>query len=135
VANKQPSTDKKPKAKKRQLRPAQTVREQSQKATARAEKPSKKRAAARITAAPFRAIAKLFKPLGRIKIFRIIGRILWPAYFRNSFRELRLVTWPNRKQSRQLTGAVIVFSLIFGILIAIVDFGLDKLFKKVILKQ
>lgn len=136
VANKQPAKDKTDKpAKKRQLRPAQTMREQSQKAASRAEKPSRRSKVGRVVGAPFRVIAKPFKALGRIKIFRIIGHILWPKYFRNSFRELRQVTWPNAKQSRQLTFAVVVFSIVFGVIIAVVDFGLDKVFKKVILKQ
>lgn len=137
MAKKQPTEDKKraSKPKKRQLRPAQTMREQSQKATAKAEKPSRKSKVGRIVSKPFGVLAKPFRVLGRIKFFRILGRILWPAYFRNSFRELRQVTWPNRKQSRQLTVAVIIFSVIFGVMIAIVDFGLDKVFKKVILKQ
>lgn len=135
MADKQPAEAKKSTKKKRQLRPAQTMREQSQKATARAEKPSRKRKVVRVLGAPFRLIAQPFKPLGRLKIFRFLGHILWPRYFRNAFRELRQVTWPNGKQSRQLTGAVIIFSVIFGVLIAIVDYGLDKVFKKVILKQ
>jgi preprotein translocase subunit SecE len=136
VAKKQPAEDTASgKPKKRQLRPATTVREQSQKATARAEKPKKGAKVGRILSAPFRLLAKPFKILGKIKFFRTLGLILWPKYFRNSFRELRQVTWPNRKQTRQLTTAVIIFSVIFGVLIAIVDFGLDKLFKKVILQQ
>lgn len=65
---------------------------------------------------------------------RIIGKILVPPYIRSSFRELRQVTWPNRSQTLELTGAVIVFSVIFGVIVAIVDFGLDKLFKQVILR-
>ena len=44
-----------------------------------------------------------------------------------------MVTWPSGKQTRALTFAVIVFSIVFGALVALVDFGLDKLFKKVIL--
>lgn len=127
------------KPKKRQLRPATTIREQSQKAQAAAGKPTKGHKVRHALAVPFRLIAKPFKALGKlmgkVKFFRLLGRILWPTYFRNSFRELRQVTWPDRKQTRQLTTAVIIFSLIFGVLIAIVDFGLDKVFKKVILQQ
>jgi preprotein translocase SecE subunit len=44
------------------------------------------------------------------------------------------VTWPTWRESRRLTGAVILFSVIFGGLIAIVDYGLDKLFKQLLLK-
>jgi preprotein translocase SecE subunit len=74
---------------------------------------------------------KIWAPL-RV-IGRFMGKYLVPPYFKNSWRELQLVTWPNRKQTRDLTFAVILFSIVFGIMVAIVDFGLDKLFKKVIL--
>lgn len=123
------------KPKKRQLRPAPTVREQSQKASARAEKPRRRSKARRVLGAPFRLAAKPFRLLGKFKFFRVVGLILWPKYFRNSVHELRMVTWPDRKQTFRLTMAVIIFSIIFGVTIAIVDFGLDKVFKKVILQQ
>lgn len=81
-----------------------------------------------------RGLTAVGRLLNKVKIFRIIGFILWPPYFRNSWRELRQVTWPNGKQSRQLTLAVILFATIFGLLIALLDFGLDKIFKQVLLK-
>jgi preprotein translocase SecE subunit len=49
--------------------------------------------------------------------------------------ELRQVTWPDRKQSRQLTLAVVMFATVFGIVVAILDYGLDKAFKKVFLHE
>jgi preprotein translocase SecE subunit len=70
--------------------------------------------------------------------FRFVGRwiglILWPPYFRNSARELMLVTWPSFRQTWRLTFAVLSFAAVFGLLIAGVDYGLDKLFKEVLLK-
>lgn len=81
-----------------------------------------------------RGIAGVGRKLNKIKVFRILGFILWPPYFRNSWKELRQVTWPNGKQSRQLTTAVILFAVTFGIIIALLDFGLDKIFKQVLLK-
>lgn len=74
------------------------------------------------------AIWKPFKVVGRF-----LSKYLVPPYFKNSWRELKMVTWPSGKQTRALTFAVIVFSIVFGALVALVDFGLDKLFKKVIL--
>lgn len=65
---------------------------------------------------------------------KIIGHYIIPPYFRNSWHELRLVTWPNRKTSLQLTWAVILFSVIFAVLIGSFDFVLGKLFKDVIIK-
>lgn len=121
---------------KRRLRAAPvSVREQSERAQAKAGKPTKRSKAGRVLGAPFRLIGRMFRPLGRFKPFRVIGYIIVPPYLRNAWKELRQVTWPTRKQSRQLTFAVIIFSLIFGVIVTITDYGLDKLFKKVILKQ
>ncbi|MDB5164126.1 MAG: Protein translocase subunit SecE [Candidatus Saccharibacteria bacterium] len=69
-----------------------------------------------------------FKFIGKI------GRFIIPPYFRNSWKELKEVTWPSRKETRQLTLAVFVFAIIFGALITITDYGLDKVFRKVLLK-
>ncbi len=75
------------------------------------------------------------KPLGPLRTaLRIVGKILLPTYFRESWKQLRLVKWPNRTESRQLTFAVLVFAVVFGIAIAIVDFGLDHLFRDILLK-
>ncbi|MCA9318876.1 preprotein translocase subunit SecE [Candidatus Saccharibacteria bacterium] len=52
----------------------------------------------------------------------------------SSWKELRQVTWPTFKESRRLTSAVIIFSIMFGLLIALTDFLLDKLFKQFLLK-
>lgn len=136
--------------KKRRLRaPAETVREKAVRAQEQAVTPvtpTKKRRAGKVFGAPLRVLAWLGHkpPLRQIghglrwffttRIMRFIGRILGVNYLRESWRELRLVSWPSRRQSRQLTVAVIVFSVIFGGLIALVDIGLDKLFKQFLLK-
>jgi preprotein translocase SecE subunit len=124
---------------KRQLKPAPTtVRQQSEEALTKSGQPSKRQKVGRAASKPFRLLAVLGRPfrwLGKFRLFRWIGYIFAPPYVRNSLKELRLVTWPTRKQSRQLTFAVIVFSLIFGLLAAITDYGLDKLFRGVILKH
>ena len=127
---------------KRLVKNPDTFRERAQKATVASDKPSK-------AGKTKTAIAKPFSPVGRAvvnsllwraigKVFKGVGRVLnfvTRSYFSNSWRELRLVTWPNWKQSRQLTGAVLIFAIVFGATIALVDFGLDKLFKKLILKH
>ena len=136
--------------KKRRLRPAsETVREKAEKAqeiAAQPVQPTKKRRVAKFLVLPFRGLAWLshkpplrqighvFRWFFSLKPMRFLGRVLGLSFFRDSWRELRLVTWPTRKQSRQLTFAVIIFSVIFGALIAVVDLGLNKLFKEVILK-
>lgn len=128
------------KPKQRMVKQTGTVREQTEKAVQ--PKSEKKAGVLRLTlqyiGAPFRwtgrKLAKAGKKLGKFKFFRVLGYILWPKYFRNSVKELRQVTWPTTRETWQLVLAVIIFSVVFGTIIAIVDFGLDKAFKQVLLK-
>lgn len=124
------------KPKRRIVKKAETVREKTVKSAL--PKPKKKTGILRLTlgyiAAPFKWIGRKLAKLGRFKVFKVLGRILWPTYFRNSWKELRQVTWPNRRETWQLTLAVIIFSIIFGVIIAVVDYGLDKIFKQLIIK-
>lgn len=130
--------DDKPAKAPRRIRPVETVREKATKAEQASGKPSRIGQLFHGFTWPLRmigrGIAKVGRFLGRFAVFRVIGRILLPRYFRNSWRELRLVTWPTRRESRQLTTAVVLFATIFGALVAIVDYGLDKIFKQVLLK-
>jgi preprotein translocase SecE subunit len=127
-----------PKRKRRVLRAApdtSTLREKSEKAQAQSSKPRRSSGVWRVVGAPFRAIGRLFRPLGRFRFFRVLGLILFPPYFRNSVKELRQVSWPDRRQTRRLVFAVIVFSLAFGSIVAAVDYGLDKAFRILILDK
>lgn len=74
------------------------------------------------------------KPRTVAKPFRIIGRIFWPLFIRNSVKELKMVTWPGWKTGRQLTVAVLIFAIIFAVAVALVDWGLDHAFKALFLK-
>jgi preprotein translocase SecE subunit len=115
---------------------APTVRQKVEAATAEAEKANEPRRVLRNRRPgkplgqrqPFKAVAPVWRPI------RKVLRFLVPKYFVNSWRELRQVTWPGRKETWRLTVAVFVFAIIFGTLVAIVDKGLDEIFKKVILK-
>lgn len=82
---------------------------------------------------PLKHIGHGLRWFSRLKVVRFVGRMLGLKYVAESWKELKLVTWPTFKESRRLTTAVIIFSIIFGLLIAIVDFALDKLFREVIL--
>lgn len=124
------------KNKRRVLQPATeptTLRQQSERAQAKSGRERNRNRVGRIMATPFRLIGRMFQLLGKFRFFRAIGYVLAPPYIRNAWRELRLVTWPNARQTRRLTFAVVVFSLIFGGIVAIVDYGLDKLFRALIL--
>lgn len=127
------------KPKRRIVKKAETVREKAEKSSQ--PKPEKKSGIFRLTlryiAVPFKWIgwpfAKLGHFLAKFKFFRLLGKILWPTYFRNSWKELRQVTWPTRRETWQLTLAVIIFSTIFGVIVAVVDYGLNKVFKALII--
>lgn len=78
------------------------------------------------------------------RLIRLVGRLLrpiskvlsWlvPRYFVNSWRELKLVTWPGRRETWRLTGAVFVFAIVFGLMITVVDKVIDRIFKDIVLK-
>ncbi len=128
-----------PKASKRRvIKRSPSVRE---KAVSQSANPKPKRRVLHSTAGqlsrPIRRLAPIAKPFKAKPLrftARVIGFILWPPFFRGAWNELRQVTWPNRNETWRLTAAVFVFALIFGLLIAITDYGLDNLFRKVILK-
>ncbi len=83
---------------------------------------------------PLKQIGHGFRWFFRLRGIRFIGRLLGLSYLRGSWQELKLVTWPTKREGRRLTTAVVIFSVIFGALIALVDYGLDKLFKQLLLK-
>ena len=84
-------------------------------------------------ARPFRFVLRPFKTKPFRFIGRVLSKILFLSYFRESWRELRQVTWPNRKETIQLTFAVFIFAVTFALFIGVIDFGLDKLFREVLL--
>ena len=115
--------------KRRRIRSSETIRSKSVKAHEAAKKPKKRGPVSRLIRLIGRPFAIFKRPL------RWFGRHFIPRYFRNSFTELRQVTWPNRKQSRQLTLAVLAFAIVFAFLVSFLDLGLDKIFKKVFLHE
>jgi preprotein translocase SecE subunit len=130
---------------KRLVRNPETFREKVVKAADESEKPKR---TAKLRQFGSKVVTPIVRPIrsgaGKLgkkkpvkvaaKPARFVGKIVFPVYLRRSWQELKLVTWPNWKQSRSLTFAVLIFAVIFGVTIAIVDYGLDKLFKDVLLK-
>lgn len=119
---------------------APTVRELAEAARSKEDEASKPKRIKRVSAKTSTPLKKLTKtqPARLIAMpFRWIGKALsWltPRYVINSWRELRQVQWPSRRETWRLTLAVFIFALVFGSLVAGVDKGLDELFKKVVLK-
>jgi preprotein translocase SecE subunit len=122
------------KSKRRLVKKAETVREKAEKAVEDSKQPRRLHTTKRRAGAPFRAVARGGRRLNKIKPFRILGFIIVPPYFRNSWKELKQVTWPKFKDSIRLTFAVFAFATVFGTLVFALDFVLDKVFKEVILK-
>lgn len=58
-----------------------------------------------------------------------------PKFIRDAWKEIRLVTWPTPKETIRLTIAVFIFATVFAVIVGVLDFGLDKLFKEVIIKK
>ena len=83
---------------------------------------------------PLKQIGHGLRWFFQLRAMRLLGRILGFSFIRSSWQELKQVTWPTRREGRRLTTAVIIFSVVFGALIALVDYGLDKLFKQLLLK-
>lgn len=133
--------DKEKKSRKLAIKKPATLREQVQKDQNTKPKQRRIRAGARRVAKPLKTAANVGKkeyylPLPDNKAGRFLNkrRRVTPRYFKEAWQELKLVTWPNRKETTKLTIAVIIFAIGFGITVAIVDYGLDKIFRSLLLK-
>ncbi len=123
---------------KRLVKNPETFREKALKATEASDKPKRslklKQTSGKVTQPVLGPIGRLLNKVFNRQPFILISRILLPRYFRDSWRELRLVSWPSRRQSRDLTYAVLAFAVVFGCVVALVDYGLDKIFRGILLK-
>ncbi len=74
-------------------------------------------------------------PSPKGKAGRVLSkRIRAPRYFRESWAELKKVTWPSRRDTWRMTGAVFLFSVVLAIITAIADFGFSKAVEKLLVK-
>lgn len=131
----------KPSKPKRTIRPLQSMRERTLDASTSKKKVRRVKQTANAIAKPIKAAhtyvqRMYFLPMPDNKFGRFLNkrRYFIPKYFREAWHELKDVKWPNRKDTAKLTLAVFIFAIIFGILVAVTDYGLDKVFKKVLLK-
>lgn len=127
--------------KKRIRKSAETVRERTTKAEVSHKKPRRIRQTASKAVRPLRALRRIgrqeyYLPMPDNRLGRFLNkrRSIVPRYFRESWQELRQVVWPSRKETWKLTLAVFTFAIIFGVLISITDYGLDKLFRRILLR-
>jgi preprotein translocase SecE subunit len=127
------------KRKKRVRKSPETVRERTAKADSAVKKPRRLRRSASTFARPLKTIHRTGKkeyylPLPDNRAGRFLNkrRHIVPRYFREAWAELRLVVWPGRRETWKLTLAVFIFAIIFSLLVAITDYGLDKIFKRIL---
>lgn len=105
------------------------------KAGASTDKKPKKTSKAEVASAatPVKTVdktAKVKKSRGRIRglgIFAAIG-----GYFKGAWVELRQVRWPNRRATWSLTGAVLVYSAFFVVIVLLLDAGFKYLFELIL---
>lgn len=129
------------KPKRRRIKKTETIRERAARTQDAPAKPRRIKKTASAVGKPLKKARdfgrkEYYLPLPDNKVGRFLNkrRRIVPKFIREAWQELRHVTWPNRKETAKMTFAVIMFALVFGVLIAIVDFGLEKLFREVIIK-
>lgn len=125
----------------KRIRKPESMRDKSAKATKHNGKPRRLRSTASAVTRPFKFASRLggqeyylITPRNKgFAGFLTKSRRFTPGYVRGAYAELKQVTWPSRRETWRLVGSVFVFSIVFGIAIAVVDYGLDKLFRKAFL--
>jgi len=130
-----PSIKRKPTSK------AQSLRERAASAAKTGLPKRRVRKAASAAGKPFKRVLELGQRQYNITKPRSngLGAVLtkpragFPRYFYNSWLELRQVSWPNRRTTWKLVFAVFAFATVFGLAIALVDFVLELIFKRIIL--
>lgn len=128
--------------KKRVIKKTETVREKATKQSQATPKTRRLHKATTAVKRPIIAAHRIGKkeyhpfklPDNKIGRFLTKTRRFTPAFIRNAWGELKLVTWPNNRETARLSFAVFMFAIVLGVVVAIVDYGLDKLFKQLLLK-
>lgn len=134
--------DKKPKKDRslvKSIKPVKKIsmRDNASKSRAAAAKPKKVRRAASAASKPVGKIGRaltteLHVITPKKETFFTRSRSLTPRYVKNSYTELRQVSWPNWGQTWRLSFAVFIFAIALGTFISAVDFGLERLLKEII---
>ncbi|MDZ7785683.1 MAG: preprotein translocase subunit SecE [Candidatus Saccharibacteria bacterium] len=127
--------------KKRTVKRSETLRERSQKEASKSDKPTKRRRVVKTASKPIKGASKAgrkeyhpFK-LPDNKFGRRLNKRahIMPKYFREAWEEIKQVEWPDARETTKLTTAVIVFALVLGAVVYVLDFGLNKIFREVLL--
>lgn len=124
----------------KQTKKTETLRERAERASSGQPKVRRLKSTAQRVGAPLAAARRagqreFYLPMPNNKLGQFLNkrRRATPKFFREAWAEMRQVEWPTAKETVRLTFAVFIFSLLFGIAVALVDYGLDKVFRKVFL--
>lgn len=124
----------------RRVKKIESIRQRAEKAGVE-KKPRKITQTASTVAKPFKAARRMgqieiYIPLPDNKTANFLNkkRKVFPRFFVNAWRELKDVSWPGARETTRLTFAVFTFAIVFGAIIAVTDYGLDKAFKQLLLK-
>lgn len=136
--------DSTPKVRRVKVKKTETVRERAEKTTGEKKSRRIKRTASKVTgpiSKPLKSAARIGRkeyylkvPDNKVGRFLNKRRSVVPPFLKGAWKELKLVKWPDRKETTKLTIAVFTFAITFGVIIALTDYGLDKLFRSILLK-
>lgn len=120
---------------KSQIKSGETVRERAAKSQQESAKPRRLRRQPKVIPTDKKQRKEFHLPLPDNKIGRFLSKKVHfvPSYFKEAWSELKQVSWPNRGETLKLSLAVFMFSAVFGGLIWLLDYGLDNLFRKVLI--
>lgn len=116
-----------------------SMRESAAKTRANAAKPKRVRKAASAASKPVGAVSKALRqeyhviPRGDKESFWTKSRSFTPTYFKNAWNEVKQVSWPGRSETWRLVFAVFIFAIVMGLMIALLDYVLEKVLREVIL--
>ena len=117
----------------------ETMRQSAAKSRANQDKPKRVRKAATAAAKPVGSLGSALTQEYHVfeqkdgGNFFTRSRSFVPKYFINSWRELRQVTWPGRKETWKLVLAVFIFAVAMGTFIAVLDYGLERVMRDLII--
>lgn len=82
--------------------------------------------------------SKITTPVRNSKVWKFLRRTVlrspFRGYFVSSWKELKQVSWPNRKTAWKLTLTVFLFSALFAVFTSSLDYGFERLAKEIFLK-
>lgn len=132
--------EKQEKKKPRVRKSPETVRQRAEKQTSKKQAPRGKLKGKihRPLSVLRRASAKEYHPITvpDNKVGRVLNKRvrLVPKFVREAWSELKMVTWPTKKEAARLTAAVIIFAFFFAVFIQLLDVVFNKIVKLIFLK-